>query len=108
MRRCENCDYGLKLRGWPASRPLLHVDLVVRCPPVDADQLRVEAEHLLRHVEPHPHPHSHPHPHPNQVAFPILQKANQAATEAGADGAAPAPDDGASDDGQGPTVEEVD
>merc|ERR1719393_724462 len=43
-----------------------------------------------------------------EVAFPILQKANQAATEAGADGAAPAPDDGASDDGQGPTVEEVD
>eukprot|EP00321_Phaeocystis_globosa_P000079 CAMPEP_0118815188 /NCGR_PEP_ID=MMETSP1162-20130426/4027_1 /TAXON_ID=33656 /ORGANISM="Phaeocystis Sp, Strain CCMP2710" /LENGTH=706 /DNA_ID=CAMNT_0006745127 /DNA_START=24 /DNA_END=2144 /DNA_ORIENTATION=- len=41
-----------------------------------------------------------------EVAFPILQKANQAATEA--DGAAPAPDDGASDDGQGPTVEEVD
>merc|ERR1719311_1626625 len=43
-----------------------------------------------------------------EVAFPILQKANQADTEAGADGAAPAPDDGASDDGQGPTVEEVD
>ena len=46
-----------------------------------------------------------------QVAFPLLQKANQAATEAGADGAdgaAPAPDDGSSDDGQGPTVEEVD
>jgi len=46
-----------------------------------------------------------------EVAFPLLQKANQAATEAGADGAdgaAPAPDDGASDDGQGPTVEEVD
>ena len=58
-----------------------------------------------------------------EVAFPILQKANQAAgaTEAGADGAdgagadgagadgaAPAADDGPIDDGQGPTVEEVD
>ena len=52
------------------------------------------------------------------MAFPILQKANQAAgaTEAGADGAdgagadgaAPAADDGPIDDGQGPTVEEVD
>jgi L1 cell adhesion molecule like protein len=51
-----------------------------------------------------------------EVAFPILQKANQAAgaaegTEAGADGAdgaAPPADDGPIDDGQGPTVEEVD
>ena len=50
------------------------------------------------------------------MAFPILQKANQAAgaaegTEAGADGAggaAPPADDGPIDDGQGPTVEEVD
>ena len=47
------------------------------------------------------------------MAFPILQKANQAAGaaeggEAGADGAAPPADDGPIDDGQGPTVEEVD
>jgi L1 cell adhesion molecule like protein len=51
-----------------------------------------------------------------EVAFPILQKANQAAGAAegseagadGADGAAPPADDGPIDDGQGPTVEEVD
>ena len=52
------------------------------------------------------------------MAFPILQKANQAAGAAegseagadgaGADGAAPPADDGPVDDGQGPTVEEVD
>jgi L1 cell adhesion molecule like protein len=51
-----------------------------------------------------------------EVAFPILQKANQAAGAAegseagadGADGAASPADDGPIDDGQGPTVEEVD
>ena len=43
------------------------------------------------------------------VAFPLLQKANQAASAGGAAeaGAAP-PDDGPVEDGQGPTVEEVD